>query len=216
MDTFTTRDPDEDADTYPFLDYSANHWGGHFRKASISEDTLIDRAIEICDPTSTSYSIWPRNCWVPKSNLTKECSALLTASFFGHVEIVKKLLDTEVDVNSKDKEWKQAPLLWASGNGREAIVKLLLQVEKVDVDSKNMNDRTPLSEAAMSGHEAIVKLLLETEKVGVDSKDNIGRTPLLRAAMNGHEAIVKLLLETGKVDVNSKDGIGRTPLLWAV
>lgn len=141
---------------------------------------------------------------------------LLWAAMKGHEVVVKLLLETgRVDVDIKDKFYRQTPLSWAAENGHEKVVKLLLETGKTDVNKKDKSGRTPLSRAAENGHTAIVKLLLETGNVEIDSKDKYGQTPLLWAAKNGHEVVVKLLLETGKVEVDIKDDLGWTPLSWA-
>ena len=138
---------------------------------------------------------------------------LLWAAENGHEAIVKLLLASEAEVDSKDYI-SRTPLSRAAGNGLEAVVKLLL-ASKAEVDSKDDKyNQTPLSWAAENGHETIVKLLLASE-AEVDSKDYISRTPLSWAAGNGHEAVVKLLLAS-KAKVDSKDNrYSRTPLLWA-
>jgi ankyrin repeat protein len=112
----------------------------------------------------------------------------------GHEAVVKLLLASKAEVDSKD-DYGQTPLSWAAENGHEAVVKLLL-ASKAEVDSKDKYGQTPLSWAARKGHEAVVKLLLAS-KAEVDSKDNYGRTPLSQAAEYGHEAVVKLLSSSG-------------------
>jgi ankyrin repeat protein len=106
---------------------------------------------------------------------------------------VKLLLEEGADLESKDAEYGQTPLLLAAKNGHEAVAKKLLE-KGAEVKCKSDYGRTPLCWAAWNGHEAVVKLLLE-KGANVESKDDIGHTPLSWAAQNGHEAVVKLLLE---------------------
>jgi ankyrin repeat domain-containing protein 50 len=129
----------------------------------------------------------------------------------GHEAVVKLLLASKAEVDSKDSVG-QTPLSWAAERGHEAVVKLLL-VSKAEVDLKDYSSQTPLSWAAGRGHEAVVKLLL-VSKAEVDSKDYGGQTPLSWAAESGHEAVVKLLLAS-KAEVDSEGYDGRTPLSWA-
>jgi hypothetical protein len=132
----------------------------------------------------------------------------------GHEAIVKLLLNSKAEVDSKDNDGR-TPLSLAAENGHEAVVRLLL-ASKAKVDPKDdYYGRTPLSLAAMSGHEAVVRLLLAS-KAEVDSKDDrYGQTPLSLAAGSGHEAVVRLLLAS-KAKVGLKDDYcGRTPLSLA-
>jgi hypothetical protein len=130
------------------------------------------------------------------------------AAVNGDRGIVKHLLDTGADIDSKNKDGR-TPLSGAAMKGHEAVVKLLLE-KGADIDSKDKVDRTPLLWAAMNGHEAVVKLLLENG-AEVDSKNKDGWTPLLWATENRHKAVVKLLLEKG-ANIDSKNKDGQTPL----
>jgi ankyrin repeat protein len=122
--------------------------------------------------------------------------------------IVKLLLSTKVDSNSKGKDGR-TPLSRAAANGHEAVVKLLLD-RKVEVDSKDNNGRTPLSCAAANGHEAVVKLLLERQ-VNANSKDESDWTPLHWAAKNGQRVAVEALIKAGAT-IDSTDRRGSTAL----
>jgi hypothetical protein len=130
------------------------------------------------------------------------------AAVNGDRGIVKHLLDTGADIDSKDKDGR-TPLSGAAMKGHEAVVKLLLE-KGADIDSKDKVGRTPLMWAAMNGHKAVVKLLLENG-AEVDSKNKDGWTPLLWATKNRHKAVVKLLLEKG-ANIDSKDKDGRRTL----
>jgi hypothetical protein len=80
----------------------------------------------------------------------------------GYEAVVKLLLESKAEVDSKDSKFGRTPLLLAAKNGHEAVVKLLLE-SKAEVDSKDRLGRTPLSWAAENGHEAVVKLLSSRE-----------------------------------------------------
>ena len=175
--------------------------------------------------------------WDSKSDVLKPEAKLYHtplgwAAVNGDRGIVKHLLDTGADIDSKDKNG-QTPLSGAAMKGHEAVVKLLLE-KGADIDSKDEVGRTPLLWAAMNRHEAVVKLLLE-KGANIDSKDKDGRRPLLWpadeeheaeakdsngrtllswAAEKGHEAVVKLLVEKG-AEMEAKSSSGRTPLSWA-
>jgi ankyrin repeat protein len=54
-------------------------------------------------------------------------------------------LESENEIDSKDKALGQTPLSWSATNGHEAVVKLLLDTIKVDIHSiDRLWDQTPL------------------------------------------------------------------------
>ncbi|KAJ5901486.1 hypothetical protein N7495_002014 [Penicillium taxi] len=133
------------------------------------------------------------------------------ASEKGYSEVVKLLLGTDVNVDSKTR-YQRTPLSWASYNGHTKVVKLLLGTD-VDVNSKDNYQQTPLSLASKNGHSEVVKLLLGAD-ADVNSEDKYQQTPLSLASEHGHSEVVKLLLGTD-VNVNSGDRYQQTPLSWA-
>ncbi|KAF5694443.1 ankyrin repeat domain-containing protein [Fusarium denticulatum] len=204
------------ADRYPFLDYSAEAWGTHFRKAEFIDDNMIiPFALSICDTSSKGYSVWFRIYWKSSGWATTEWfTDLMIASYFGHRVIVKLLLEKGGEIEARDSVYGQTPLSWAAQDGHEAVVKLLLD-RGADIEAKDGHGQTPLFWAAYGGHEAVVKLLLD-RGADIEAKDSrYGRTPLSWAAQDGHEAVVKLLLDRG-ADIEVKDSrYGETPLLRA-
>ncbi|KAF5239307.1 hypothetical protein FANTH_10010 [Fusarium anthophilum] len=199
----------------PFLNYSAETWGAHFRKAAFRDDDgVVPFALGICDTGSKSYSVWFDIYWrTLRMSTIPWFPDLVIASYYGHYIIVKLLLDKGAEAEAKDSEYGRTPLLWASRNGYEGVVQLLVERgAKVEArDSKY--GQTPLSWAAKNGHAAFVKLLLD-KGASTESKDKYGQTPLVCAVRNGQAAIVTLLLDEG-ASTESKDKYGRTPLLWA-
>ncbi|KAK6518749.1 hypothetical protein TWF506_005888 [Arthrobotrys conoides] len=173
--------------------------------------------------------------WYNRVSSVTSRTPLSYAAEYGHIDVVKLLLETEgVDPDYLAYDKDQTPLSYAAQNGHGAVVELLLATGRVDPDSRatrsNLTGRTPLSIASEQGHEAVVKCLL-SKKVNPDSLSIPacegywlphywivcgGRTPLSYAAAHGHENIVKLLLRTGKVDASLEDGSGRKPLSYAV
>ncbi|PMD61429.1 ankyrin, partial [Hyaloscypha bicolor E] len=135
------------------------------------------------------------------------------ASWNGHVEVVRLLLDQGADVIVADKHgW--TPLISAASNGKVDVVKLLLAVDRVEPDLKDRTGRTPLFYAAKNGNKAIIELLLAINRVDVDSRDYYNSTPLSIAARMGHGDVVALFLTKGHA-LNIEDNFGRTPLWWA-
>ena len=199
-----------------FLAYAATNW---FLHAEIGEAKGIPQGDLLALLQWPSNHILQRWIYIDhrvndflRVPFDEEVSLLHVASFYGLLSVLEAILETAVDVDSKDSKYGRTPLSWAAENGHEAVVKLLLE-KAADVDSKDNEGRTPLSWAAENGHEAVVKKLLE-KAADVDSKDNEGRTPLSWAAGKGHEAVVNLLLDKA-VDVYSRDNEGWTPLSWA-
>jgi len=84
-------------------------------------------------------------------------TALMWASMYGHIEVVKLLLEAGADVNAKTIDGDTA-LKWASDYGHTEIVKLLLEAG-ADVNAKDKWGNTALVKAIDSGYIKIVKLL---------------------------------------------------------
>ncbi|QMW34992.1 hypothetical protein G4B84_010483 [Aspergillus flavus NRRL3357] len=193
-----------------FMDYAADFWAVHFRRAAVSRgDPIAKRGRKLCRQGSEVCQKWAAiykrsRLKFPDSNDT------LIASYLGLTAIVEILLQTEdIDVDSKDSNGR-TPLSWAAENGYEMIVKLLLDTGRVDVESKDSEyGRTPLSWAAENGHERVVKWLLDTGRMDVESKDSNGRTPLSWAAENGHEGVVKLL---HRANLGNRDCVSEGPV----
>lgn len=123
-------------------------------------------------------------------------NALLIASYYGHTDIVKLLLEREADVNVKNTDGVSA-LRMASQEGHTDIVKLLLE-RGADVNIKSTNGVTALMKASQNGHTDIVKLLLER---GADvAATGVEWTALKLAKRMGHTEIVQLLEEAGATE----------------
>jgi serine/threonine-protein phosphatase 6 regulatory ankyrin repeat subunit B len=128
-------------------------------------------------------------------------------------EIVKLLLEKNVDVNVAD-DLGNTPLMFAVSGNNDDIVTLLIE-RKAAVNARNKKQETALLQAAENGHARIVNLLLES---GADFRvrNENGLTPLLVAvqAFNPQASVVELLLAKGE-DANETDANGNTPLMLA-
>lgn len=104
----------------------------------------------------------------PKTNVEwrspKDESPLMLAAFRGHLDLVKKLIARDADVNKPG--W--TPLHYAATGGHLAVMKLLIE-EHAYINAESPNKTTPLMMAAEYGSTEAVKLLLEE-----------GADPLLR------------------------------------
>ncbi|KAH8992292.1 hypothetical protein EDB86DRAFT_2830527 [Lactarius hatsudake] len=145
-------------------------------------------------------------------------TGLHSASYAGHLQIVRSLLRHGVGVDVRD-HLNGTALQWASMKGRRDVVECLLD-HGADVNVQDDLHYTPLILAAY-GHMDVVRVLLE-HGADVHSRNNSGWTPLHRAVRGAsitlkgdHPRIVQLLLEHG-ADVEAEDKRGRTPLQVAL
>ena len=124
-------------------------------------------------------------------------TALMLASYAGHLDIVKLLVKMGADVNARRYTGETA-LIMASKNGNDKIVKFLISKGaypefRCDGGDELING-TALCWACYNGHDAVVKTLLKA-KAGdyLTSRGN----PLTLAIIKGHTNVVALLLENG-------------------
>ena len=140
-------------------------------------------------------------------------SALHSASFEGHLQVVRHLLRHGVDVNIRNSE-NDTPLLLASWQGHRDVVQYLLN-HGADLDLRNKWLELPLTLAAYYGHVDVVRLLLE-HNADVNSQDEDGYTPLHDTMRNDRfiadrSQIVRLLLKNG-ANANARNKYLKTPL----
>ncbi|KAF3925243.1 Ankyrin-1 [Dactylellina cionopaga] len=88
------------------------------------------------------------------------------------LEMVKLLLEYNVDTEIKDKD-ECAPLLLAAQGGALDIVKLLVE-GGADLETEDKQGRTPLSWAGWNHHGAVVKYLLDAK---ADPSTYLGQNP---------------------------------------
>src|SRR5262249_36493281 len=165
-------------------------------------------------------------------------SALTAASIHGHLEMMRRLLDSGVgpDVRS----WhNRTPLIQAAWYGQEEAVRLLLE-RGAEVNAQAPPCRTALSMAAGVGRTRTVRLLLDhgakdledglfaalggSHKAtalllldaGADPNALLpsGTTALMAAAMHADPDLVEALLQRGAAP-DAVDAQGRTALDWA-
>ena len=80
---------------------------------------------------------------------------------FGHVEIVKILIEKNIDINIPNNDgW--TPLNTACIQGHKEIVKILIEKD-IDIDIPNNDGWTPLNTACFFGHTEIIKMLTEKD-----------------------------------------------------
>ncbi len=112
----------------------------------------------------------------------------------GHLQLVRLLLESGVDVNANNGH-QDTPLHFAATHGYPDVG-LELLARGADKDPRNDRGLTPLHLAAMSGRLKFIELLLENG-VEVNVLDNKGWTALRRALEGRHNQIADLLRRNG-------------------
>jgi ankyrin repeat protein len=139
-------------------------------------------------------------------------SALMKAVKHGHIKIVRSLLQSGVDVNTRSTYGRTA-LMEAVMHGHTEIVGLLLQVG-ADVNARHGDGGwTALVRAEHHDNLAIMELLIQA---GADVNAGYevgGWTALMWGAWKGNTEMVELLLQA-EADVNGMDDEGETALMW--
>ena len=142
-------------------------------------------------------------------------TALHSASYKGHLQVVRYLLRHGVDVNVRDSG-KDTSFLLASWQGHRDVAQCLLD-HGADMELLDQFDNTPLNLAAQYGQLDAVRFLLE-HNADVNSQDNWGWTPLHysipgqgRGLKTDCTKIARLLLKHG-ANPNARNKGLQTPL----
>jgi ankyrin repeat protein len=123
---------------------------------------------------------------------------LMTAAGYNDPDIVKTLIAVGANLNSRDDEMRQTPLLTAIEKSRLRNTMLLIKAG-ADVNARDENDRTPLMYAVEKRHgrwRPVVKLLL-AYGAKLDTKDVDGDTALLNAWSRHNTWAFGTLLDAG-------------------
>ena len=138
-------------------------------------------------------------------------TALRTAAYEGHNEIVSTLLAHNASVD-KQNRFEMTALMYAAENGLNAVVSTLL-ANNASVDIQDRYKETALMKAARHGRIGVVLTLL-AHNASVDVQSEIGLTALMFAAEQGHNEVASsLLAHNGSADL--QDSYGRTALCFA-
>ena len=111
---------------------------------------------------------------------------------FGHLEIVRLLLDSGADINTVSKnEFKATPLQGAAAFKAIDLARLLID-RGAKVNCRGDEGGSPLHEAAGSGQIELARLLLD-HGANINAKDDHGQTPLTIALEYKQTEMAKFL-----------------------
>jgi len=154
-----------------------------FEAASLGEGDTLLHLIEKDPDQANTYSV---DGFTP----------LGLASFFGHTELVKMLLDKGANPNiAANNQFKVTPLHSACAISNYDIAEILIK-NGANVNAKQMQNVTPLHSAAHNGQSKLVNLLIENG-ADINSKMENGQTPLFMATEKEFKETIELLKKNG-------------------
>ena len=142
------------------------------------------------------------------STLCAQAHPLVEAADKGYLATVQRLVESGVDVDSRDDEGETA-LHQACDQGHLEIVKYLL-AHRADPNAYDDEGETPFHEAIEEGRAPVFEALLAAPRLDLNApKRNL--TPLMLCVDANKADWVEMLLRRG-VSVGDIDGEGRTAL----
>jgi ankyrin repeat protein len=114
------------------------------------------------------------------------------ASFFGHVEVVRFLLESGAEVNTPSQNGLKVTPLNSAAAGRYYEIAMLLLERDANPNIRQEGDIVPLHSAAMNGQIEMVKILLQYG-ADRDLKSLDGKTARDYALENGHKVVAEVL-----------------------
>lgn len=116
------------------------------------------------------------------------------ASYFGHLDVVRVLLERGADVAARSiNELNHTPLHSALAGRRYDVARYLV-ANRADVNSRNGHGWTPLHHAAAAGNLEMVACLLDSG-ARLDAVNTDGLTPAQLARERGYPAVAARLAE---------------------
>lgn len=126
---------------------------------------------------------------LPLESENRHTTALMYASQWGFIDIVKILIDKGADINIRGLYGNTA-LTFATQSGFVEIVKILID-NGAELNIKDDGGYTALMYASMDGYIDIAIILIE-KGADINIKDGFGNTALKFATENRHIEIVRL------------------------
>jgi len=177
---------------------------------------LGEKLCEICTSEAQNINIDEINELIDmgadvnaKSN--GDWTALMEASFNGHLDVVELLIKNGANVNETNNHGATA-LMWASAYNHIEIVKCLVE-SKADVNIKNKEDCTALIWASRYDNAEIVEYLIKND-ANIDVKNKEGLTALMLASTHGSVKAIKILIEN-RANVLIRDDEGYNAITMA-
>uniref|UniRef100_A0A672F4C1 Ankyrin repeat domain-containing protein 1 n=1 Tax=Salarias fasciatus TaxID=181472 RepID=A0A672F4C1_SALFA len=138
-------------------------------------------------------------------------TALHKASFGGYVEVMKRLLESGVAIEKKDKRAgdSHTPVHWACRGGNLPALQLLLD-QGAKFTSRDKLHSTPLHVAVRTGHCECAEYLIHCG-ADVNARDRDGDTPMHDAVRINRFKMIRLLMMYG-ASLTTKNADGKTPM----
>jgi len=144
---------------------------------------------------------------------TEKAPPLVRAVARGQKEIVKLLLKSGANVDSRSDK-NTTPLMYAASNNRPDCIKLLLDAG-ADSNLQDKHGNTALWYAVFSSGTEIVKMLI-SHGANLNLAGPSNSTPLIFAVRTKNIEVAKILIENG-ADLNAQTTPGKvTPLMHAI
>jgi len=124
----------------------------------------------------------------------------------------------DVDVNCKNPNTGETPLMWCSLFGLVDSAQRLCDMTNIDVNSQNKKGQTALMIALKCGHVDIVKLLLSCSNLNPNARDSDQKSIANYAVESDCPDAVKcldLLCNYSGLDLNNKPVNGYSPIIFS-
>jgi ankyrin repeat protein len=150
---------------------------------------------------------------------SKNSEELINASYYGSIDVVKKLLKEGYNPNfcyyNTDDFNKDGftALIEASLYGHVKVIRILLKYG-ADPNIQNNRKDTALTLASWNGHIGSVKELLKNKNININIQNDYKETALLIASRKGNKKIVKLLLKAN-ADTKIRNNYENSALICA-
>lgn len=138
---------------------------------------------------------------------------LIQAAERKETEIIKKLIEDGVDINTKDSEGRTATMI-ATYNNDVETAKVLIRAG-ADVNIQDNMKNNPFLYAGAEGYVEILKLTIEAD-ADPAMINRYGGTALIPASEHGYIVAIKEILTKTDIDVNHVNDLGWTALMEAI